>query len=397
MDLNRLINRLNYRSPSGECHNTGEWISNWIDPHRRIISKPWSRLISSGEKISINFKEITGVTNEDYLLKIDIEKNRDTESRDRILYSIPKGRVLGPEGYTITPDNILLKDLSYTHNQNEKYSVFRRRRFPRLTKLNGSFVSLVYPDSDNYYHWLLESLPIINAISSLIPSIDGVIVPKLKPFHRDSLARFGFLPNQLIELTSHDYLECEQLLAQSFNSSWTLHSWVPRWLKENMLTRSATHTDKKLYISRADSSWRKVSNEDEVIKFLSSAGYEIVILSSLSSTEQANLFNSATSIISVHGAGLANLAYCSSGTRVLEIFPPRWTSLCYLRLAVAVECVYHYMIASPLGQPKEQVLNDSMRITADSVQQGSDLNIPLDKLSCFLDQEIAGQMTGKEV
>ena len=67
-------------------------------------------------------------------------------------------------------------------------------------------------------------------------------------------------------------------------------------------------------------SGRKLSNEDEVTEFLVKQGFQIYATDSLSQSEQASLFNSASVIVSVHGAALSNIIFCKNGTWVIEIF-----------------------------------------------------------------------------
>ncbi len=44
----------------------------------------------------------------------------------------------------------------------------------------------------------------------------------------------------------------------------------------------------------------------------------------LSITEQANIFYHADVVVAVHGAALANLAFCRPGTKIFEILSPNW-------------------------------------------------------------------------
>jgi len=391
MNLRRIVNWLNPRSPRRAMPDTNAWIDSWnARPENPVGStgRAWAEAICPGESRSVDFSTVTAATEEDYLLEVDVAKNRSMHSLPKFLFSIPGGRVLGPEGYIISPDNQLLTDLSYSFKSDEPFPVFKRRRFPRLERLKGTYAVLSYPASGNYYHWLLETLPNLKALAPHLSTLDGIFVPKLRRFHVDSLAACGVNPGKLLEITCRDFFACEHLLVQSFSSAWALQSWVPGWLKQSLVTAAAPGTGKKLYLSRSDASWRKVSNEPAVTRLLESAGYESLVLSSLTCTEQANLFGSAVSIISAHGAGLANLVFCRPGTRVLEIFPTRWTSLCYLQLSQLVGCDYRYMIAAPLGQDRQQILEDSRHIPIASRQQGVDLEIPLDKLARYLEQEV---------
>jgi capsular polysaccharide biosynthesis protein len=103
------------------------------------------------------------------------------------------------------------------------------------------------------------------------------------------------------------------------------HEAVPRWsiqfLRENFLCQSSHAGDqKKLFLDRVLAQRRPIVNQAEVREHLSGRGYAIVDPPRLSFQEQVSLFRGAGSIVSSHGAGLANLCFVEAGTSLLEIF-----------------------------------------------------------------------------
>ena len=50
-----------------------------------------------------------------------------------------------------------------------------------------------------------------------------------------------------------------------------------------------------------------------------SHGFQSLTLSKLSFIEQVKIFNSAETVVGLHGAGFANLVFCKPGTKVLEL------------------------------------------------------------------------------
>ena len=88
---------------------------------------------------------------------------------------------------------------------------------------------------------------------------------------------------------------------------------------------------KKVFISRADSQFRKIINEDEVFKVFEQCGFTRYVLSNLSIKEQVALFNGADIVVAAHGAGLINILFCKPETKIIEIFQTRSDScFCYL-------------------------------------------------------------------
>lgn len=75
----------------------------------------------------------------------------------------------------------------------------------------------------------------------------------------------------------------------------------------------------KLFISRRDSSQRRLLNELEVEAELVSRGFISVVLSDYSVVEQIRLFSQAKIVVAAHGAGLTNLVFAPRGAMVVEI------------------------------------------------------------------------------
>ncbi|MBI4553232.1 MAG: glycosyltransferase family 61 protein, partial [Candidatus Latescibacteria bacterium] len=85
--------------------------------------------------------------------------------------------------------------------------------------------------------------------------------------------------------------------------------------------------------------------------FLRRFGFEKHVLRGLSVKEQAALFASATVVIAPHGAGLANLVFCSPGTKVIELFSPSWPQPTYWELSHCLGLDYYYLIGRSDGAP----------------------------------------------
>ena len=76
---------------------------------------------------------------------------------------------------------------------------------------------------------------------------------------------------------------------------------------------------RRIYISRGKARLRRLLNEAELESALTQAGFEIVDTATMSFSEQVAMFQGAEFIIGPHGAGLANMLFCSPGAKVIEI------------------------------------------------------------------------------
>ena len=72
--------------------------------------------------------------------------------------------------------------------------------------------------------------------------------------------------------------------------------------------------------------------------------FEVIILSQLSLLEQVHIFNQASIIVSPHGAGLSNLAFCNPQTKVIEIFHPDYVNVCYWSISHLLNLDYWYFL-----------------------------------------------------
>ena len=80
---------------------------------------------------------------------------------------------------------------------------------------------------------------------------------------------------------------------------------------------------KRIYISRKDAPSRRFASEGHIGSHLESLGFQSVVLSELDLKEKIALFSNAEFIVSLSGAGLANLMFSPAGenTQVLELMP----------------------------------------------------------------------------
>lgn len=97
---------------------------------------------------------------------------------------------------------------------------------------------------------------------------------------------------------------------------------------------------KKIYISRADASLRRIENEAGIAAMLESQGFVSVVMTGKSGLEQARLFHNADVIVTPHGAALTSLLFCRPGTEVVEIHNAQRGTAAFFLLAQAIGVKY---------------------------------------------------------
>jgi hypothetical protein len=118
------------------------------------------------------------------------------------------------------------------------------------------------------------------------------------------------------------------------------------------LRREAASPSRRIFISRGDTTGRRILNTAEVDAVLERFGFERHELGSLPLSAQIALLGQATHVVGVHGAGLANILFAPRGARVLEILPPLCGTAAYWMLAQALEQPYAALIAQDPEVPE---------------------------------------------
>ncbi len=92
-------------------------------------------------------------------------------------------------------------------------------------------------------------------------------------------------------------------------------------LKALLIPKKLRSEDKKIYVTREDSSYRKIVNEADLVPILRSKGYKVINPQLYKIDEQIQIFSQADKIIAPHGSNLSNIIFCKPGTKIFEIGP----------------------------------------------------------------------------
>lgn len=210
----------------------------------------------------------------------------------------------------------------------------------------GTYFFFVY-NTENYFHFLYDSLPIVLDFLKLGGDARLLMSPQaLKyPFVYDCLQLLG-VPAHAVEYASYGFRYERVIVANSYThdgrSNDPPHPDI--WnLYERMKTaayKTPIQTPKKFYVSRR--SWihgdtsnlgtnyttrRKIMVEDEFVKELSSKGYAEVFCETLSMAEKIQYFANATHIVGAIGGGMCNLVFASLTCRVVSVNSPEFDTI----------------------------------------------------------------------
>lgn len=202
-------------------------------------------------------------------------------------------------------------------------------------RIEGTAMLLGARGSCGFGHWMLDTLPALDAIEKCgfpIASIDKFIISGADlGFKRSTLESIGISSDRIYDVAQNPHVCADKLIVADVvtNMARRMGSWVPGFLRKEFLLKqfegkerdhNNTIRNRRLYISRGGVGTRGVENEEELVKFIEQYGFEHITIESMSLQEQALLFNECETIIAPHGAALTNMAHCRQGTKVIEFF-----------------------------------------------------------------------------
>jgi capsular polysaccharide biosynthesis protein len=252
-------------------------------------------------------------------------------------------RLWGADSILVTSDDTVLADQTNAFRlRPEELPILRRARLGRPTRLPGVSATISGAYAESYYHWMFDLLPRLDLLRRSGLAFDRLIVPDSLGYQRETLEAAGVDAEHRLNHTDAGYLHLDRLLFPSMPGTpgqsppavcEFLRSLFPDEIADQARTR-------RLYLSRADTNRRKLANEDTILKALEPFGFESMTMSGRSVAEQARLFAQAEAIVAPHGGALANLVFCQPGTKVVELFPPGYTPVCFWTIADAVGLDY---------------------------------------------------------
>jgi capsular polysaccharide biosynthesis protein len=203
--------------------------------------------------------------------------------------------------------------------------------------------------SNGFFHWICDVLPRIEALSAAEPQeLAGrtLIVPAMAdcPYLLPSLQPFPIGAPHILKW--RERAACDDLLiVPSIAPTGNYRPSLMRALRERFRDHFGVPAgSRRIYVSREGAARRRIANEKEILPVLERHGFERVIVEKLSFAEQVRLLGSACMLVGNHGAGLTNMLWMSSGSRVLELRRRGdGENNCYFALASALDLPYYYM------------------------------------------------------
>lgn len=316
---------------------------------------------------------------------LPLADDSDGEHVERVAVAeLPGGRVLGPHRAVVTGAGRLVDEVSryFGTRRATQHPLFLQPSVPAPLEVPGRVAVLASRADSNYYHFLFDVLPRLGVLDQApdIAPPDVYYVPAETRFQRDALALLGITGPRLLDAAQNSHIRAETLIVPGPPAMIEKNPpWVVAFLREKLLAGlPVAPGTRKLFVTRGPSANnRSVVNEDAVLARLVARGFEAIDPGSMSLPEQASAFASASLIVAPHGAAMANLAFCSPGAGVVELFPAGCVLPDFWRLASGVPGVRYRYLSAP--NPKRRTPSRGATIVRD-------IEVDLDALDQLLDE-----------
>lgn len=202
-------------------------------------------------------------------------------------------------------------------------------------------------NSTGYAHFIMEELPRLLWALKQYPDLRLICPAKIPGYMTDiysELRKRHILQHDPIPVSAENVIADDFVFTQAEAYSGFWNKSDIECLRNAFMTTAPSLNKVNIYVSRRHSS-RSFANEAELEQALTSRGFQIVSLEKLKIMEQIEIFRNAAVLVASHGAGLANIVWCSPGTKIIEMFTSTVFNDCFSRLSSQVSCE-HYCLWS---------------------------------------------------
>jgi len=226
--------------------------------------------------------------------------------------------------------------------------------FPKVTDIPDKFgVAIAHNQfaQDNYFHWIIDSLPRLINLREHHPNIPIVVLDSPKQFVIQTAEALGF--NQFIKVNRKQVLKIHKLVLPDEGAVpvGCIDPYSIKIVREELIKKlgiANINPHRRIFVSRAKQTFRKIANQNELDLILKIYNFETVFFEGLPISEQIKIMQEATIFLSVHGANMANLLFLNAGTPVIELQSNTLINPLYWRLSTALSLPYYVLPCTPV-------------------------------------------------
>ncbi|MCB1450168.1 MAG: glycosyltransferase family 61 protein [Nitratireductor sp.] len=294
----------------------------------------------------------------------------DVAGTHQVSYTIESSLLCDSNGYYYN-SNLDVIDFSFNDRTSGKripfgfsFSFKRYLKYLFRTRSRNSYC-VTDRSSSGFYHWFLEVLPKIKLVFENDP--DAVF------FLPRRLLDISYISQSLRILRHENFVYCGKFSLLEVSNARLVGNVGPlasdglvihdgelirrlaNDLKRGLQTETAPKdAPKRILLSRQKAKRRKLSNETALSKELEKLDFVSICLEDYELEQQIQLMSHAEILVGLHGAGLANMIYMPSGSRILELTGHHISDITYCRLADALDFEYYYSDIKSVDGPNEK-------------------------------------------
>ena len=183
----------------------------------------------------------------------------------------------------------------------------------------------------NFGHWLFNHIGRFCFISDELRKDATFLLPtSLTETQIEMLKYFGVESSNMLLIKPGTLVNVRQLLVpqmpwhsiSEFGTWWSPGVFKELRKKLGLHTASVTNASRKVLLSRKNTRWRRLVNEDEIYKSLEKFGFEMIDIGTLSIKQQFELGQQTSCLITPLGASSNFFLNLPSGANVIELAPP---------------------------------------------------------------------------
>jgi len=225
-------------------------------------------------------------------------------------------------------------------------------------------------NTDNYFHFLYDSLPYLISFLHLKESLYNIKLlvqypnqqkNNFYPFVIEFFNILGINENDII-VANDSIIYKEIYISNSYTHDIDsnlpprkeIYDFYKKIVEMVKLKNNIENTPKKIYVSRR--TWmhnnffnigtnyttrRKLVNENELVEILKKQGYTEVFTENLTTIEKILYFSNATHVVGAIGGGISNVLFSQKNTKLEAIVSPTFLDV-NLRFKYSLDCVNVY-------------------------------------------------------
>jgi hypothetical protein len=251
--------------------------------------------------------------------------------------TVPGGHAVGAHGAVVTPDHIVLQDVSWPVGTLRASLLGEQDEVPAgdefwvdsvlpARRVRGTVAVLSGFFGRTYFHWLFDVLPRLGLLQDAgidLDEVDSFIVPGyFSGFQIETLRSLGIGRGRIISSLKHRHIEADRLLVPSLpRRNGVVPTWVVEYLRRSFPPSEPQGTSfpTRIYITRKLTDHGLLEGEEHLVARLAEHGILPLQMERFTLREKAWLLGRAEAVIGASGAGLTNIVFCKPNTKVVEL------------------------------------------------------------------------------